>query len=72
MKKFLDDIEDLIKIQSSYGNWNYDPYMRGLANGLILAKSLVTKDSPVFLEEPAGYLVDKPDDGKAPVAVESA
>ena len=71
MKKFLNDLEDLIKIQNSHGNWNYDPYMRGLANGLILAKSVATGEDAKFLSEPAGYLVDKPNDGKPPVAVES-
>lgn len=71
MKKFLRTLEDLIKIQSSHGNWNYDPYMRGLANGLLIARSVAINKEPKFFKEPAEYLTYKPNNGKPPVAVES-
>ena len=35
----LDNLNDLIAIQSADGNWDVNEYMRGLANGLLLAKS---------------------------------
>jgi hypothetical protein len=34
-------LEDIIKIQCSTGNWDYDPYMHGLANGLLLAQATI-------------------------------
>ncbi len=59
----LNELREVIKIQNSDGNWNYDEYMRGMANGLILADSVVSDStvSPEFFEEPEdGYLEDKP------------
>lgn len=35
------DLEDVIKIQCSRGNWDYDPYMMGMANGLLLAQNIM-------------------------------
>ena len=39
--KGLKDLKDVMDIQLSNGNWNYDEYMLGLANGLILARHLI-------------------------------
>ena len=58
--KIMNDLEDVLKIQCSNGNWNYDSYMMGLANGLIMAKSLITKEEPVFLDAPKKWLKDYP------------
>ncbi len=55
IKKSLDD---LIAVQCAEGNWNYDAYMHGLANGLILAKSIVDNNSPAFLKAPKMWLSD--------------
>lgn len=61
-KKNLDNLEDVIKIQCSNGNWNYDDYMMGLANGMLLARHIVTgrKDDVPFMETPKKWLKDKP------------
>lgn len=58
--QIIKSFEDVIKIQCSNGNWNYDPYMMGLSNGLIMAKSLVTKEEPKFLDAPKKWLKDYP------------
>lgn len=58
--KIMDSLEDVIKIQCSNGNWNYDPYMMGLANGLIMARSLIDGNEPVFLNTPKKWLKDYP------------
>lgn len=58
--KILNDLEDLLKIQCSNGNWNYDPYMMGLANGMILVKSLITKEEPKYFNAPKRWLKDYP------------
>lgn len=53
-------LRDLVAIQCADGNWNYDPYMQGLANGLILALSLFEGGRPEYLEAPAVWLADLP------------
>lgn len=60
MNKELNDLREIIKTQCSDGNWNYDPYMHGMANGLILAESLLTGDDPKYLEAPDVWLKDLP------------
>jgi hypothetical protein len=59
LSNYITSFEDLIKIQSSDGNWNYDPYMHGLANGLILGLSLLTGEDPQFLTAPDKWLCDR-------------
>jgi hypothetical protein len=57
-KKRLENLEDIIKIQCSSGNWNYNEYMHGLANGLIMARSLFTDEEPEFLDSPKKWRKD--------------
>ena len=38
------DLDDMIRIQSQDGNWNFDPYMQGLLNGMLLARSIYEND----------------------------
>lgn len=57
----LDHIDDFINIQSRHGNWDWDPYMFGLLNGLILAKSTITNEDPVFNDTPEKWVsADRP------------
>jgi len=60
----LQDLREIIKIQCADGNWNSDPYMHGMANGLLMALSIVTDKrselEPAFLEAPSVWLKDKP------------
>lgn len=58
IKKITSDLDDVLNIQRQNGNWNYDPYMHGLANGLIMARSLVTGEEPEFLDAPEKWLKD--------------
>ena len=37
----IKSLEDIINIQLENGNWNYDPYMMGLANGLLMAEHII-------------------------------
>jgi hypothetical protein len=57
----IEQLKDLVKIQTAHGNWNYDPYMMGLANGLILALAIAQNKKPDFLESPKEWLKDKPE-----------
>ena len=54
----IETLEDLVKVQCSHGNWNYDPYMHGMANGMILALSLFQGGTPEYLEAPNVWLKD--------------
>lgn len=56
LKNSIKSLKNVTKIQCSEGNWNSDPYMHGMANGLILALSLFKCGQPVFLMAPEKYL----------------
>lgn len=51
-KSPLDKINEAISIQSADGNWDANPYMWGMLNGLIAAKSLVDGIDPEFYDAP--------------------
>ena len=54
----VSDLQDLIDIQGQNGNWNYDPYMHGLYNGLICARDVLRGVEPEYKEAPEEWLVD--------------
>jgi len=58
--RIREDLKDILDIQCLDGNWNYDPYMYGLANGLIMAQSLIDEKEPIFLKTPKIWLKDYP------------
>jgi len=60
LSKAVDGLRDVTKLQCSNGNWNYDGYMHGMANGLIMALSMMENTEPVFLSAPAVWLRDLP------------
>jgi len=66
----VEALKDLLKVQCANGNWNYDAYMHGMANGMILAMSLFTRGAPEFLEAPKVWLESIPNTDK-PIAVET-
>jgi hypothetical protein len=51
-EKLLEKLDDLIAIQTSSGNWDFDPYMHGMANGMILMRAIVSGEDPKFLDAP--------------------
>jgi len=56
--KQLAELQDLLEVQCNDGNWNYSPYMHGMANGLIVAISVLTGKEPEFLDPPTTFLCD--------------
>lgn len=56
--KRIKNLEEVIDVQSQSGNWNYDAYMHGMANGLILAAAIVHDRDPVYLDAPERWLAD--------------
>lgn len=56
-EKKLGKLKDLVEIQNSSGNYNYSEYMLGLANGLILAESVISDSAVVeYLDVPEKWL----------------
>jgi hypothetical protein len=44
------------KIQCLDGNWDWSPYMMGLANGLLLAQSIIKGETPTLLNPPKKWV----------------
>ena len=44
LQERIGKLDELVKIQCTDGNWDFDPYMHGMANALLLAQT-VLKDS---------------------------
>ena len=61
LQSSLKVLREMKDVQCNDGNWNYDPYMQGMANGMIFALSLFEDKSPEYLEAPDEWLKDKPD-----------
>ena len=60
MRAGIRAITDVRKIQTCPGNWDYDSYMHGMANGLILAESFFRScGSPEFLDAPEVWGEDR-------------
>jgi hypothetical protein len=50
--KGLTALKEQVKVQCSDGNWDYDPYMHGMANGLICALATIEGKEPKYLDAP--------------------
>lgn len=57
----IEALKEALKVQCSDGNWDYDPYMHGMANGMIFALSLFEAGRPKYLEAPLEWGKDSPD-----------
>lgn len=51
-------LKECLAIQCADGNWNWDPYMHGMANGMIFALSVIEGTSPTYLDAPDEWLCD--------------
>lgn len=56
--KIAKNILNLIEIMGQNGNWNYDEYQFGLANGLVVAYAVITGKEPMFFHKPPVWLKD--------------
>ena len=45
-------INDLLRVQGMDGNWNYDPYMQGMYNGMEVVIAILEDREPVFKSAP--------------------
>lgn len=55
----MDKLKDVLDVQIADGNWNYDQYQMGMANGLILADHIMNnrEGEPVFKTKPEGGFI---------------
>lgn len=67
-KSAIEQLDNVTAIQCSDGNWNYDAYMQGMANGLILAQAIMKGEEPVYLDAPKQWLADRPTPAPEPTA----
>lgn len=54
-------VQQAVDIQASSGNWDYDPYMHGMLNGMIYVQHVMFGDDhsePDFREAPKEWLHD--------------
>ena len=51
-------LQDLIDVQADAGNWDYDPYMHGMLNGMLLSRCLLDGKDPDFKNAPERWLRD--------------
>ena len=61
----IKEAEKVLAIQCLDGNWNYDPYMHGMANGMLLIVAIMREATPVYLDAPEEWKrkdVDKTDE----------
>ena len=56
--KLVQDLRHMVEVQGRDGNWNCDPYMQGLYNGLEFALSIMEKREPQFRDAPEQWLAD--------------
>jgi len=57
-------LEEMTAVQCSDGNWDYDEYMHGMANGMIFALSLFQDKRPEYLDAPKKWVKDTPNTDK--------
>lgn len=58
----VEALRDLVKTQCADGNWDYDPYMHGMANGMILSLAVMEGKKPEYLDAPGMWRRDVQED----------
>ena len=53
-------MKELLEVQGRDGNWNLDPYMQGMYNGMELMVALAEGRDPVFRKAPDNWLPAPP------------
>lgn len=59
-------LNEMLKVQGSDGNWNHDPYMHGMYNGMEYMLSMIEERDPTFREAPKKWLDAKYNDQTTP------
>ena len=56
LRKSVKSLRKLLVVQCASGNWDCNPYMHGMANGMILSLSLFDDKRPEYLNPPEVWL----------------
>jgi len=56
MKDKINRLKSIKDTQYKTGNWDYSQYMRGMANGLEVAYSIINDTIPIFKDDIPRYL----------------
>ncbi len=59
MDEKIKELEELLIAQKMPGNWDFDPYMHGMTNGMILFLSILKNETPEFLDPPKNWVGDE-------------
>jgi hypothetical protein len=57
--KQVENMRQLVEVQGSSGNWNYDEYMHGMYNGMELILSMVEGRDPNFRNKPDKFISEE-------------
>lgn len=60
-KTLLGSAQHLLDLQGADGNWDYDPYMLGMYNGMELLLSLMECREPEFRDPPDTWGANNPE-----------
>ena len=55
----LSKLKELTEMQCGEGNYDYDGYMHGMANGMLLSVAIMEEKTPEFMDAPEKFLSDK-------------
>jgi hypothetical protein len=58
----LERMREMVEIQGRDGNWNYDPYMHGMYNGMEFMIAMLEDREPVYRTKPDVWLYELPPD----------
>lgn len=54
----IDNCREMTNVQGRNGNWNFDPYMQGMFNGMEFLLAILENREPVFKPRPEKWLRD--------------
>ncbi|MGW8177569.1 MAG: hypothetical protein ACWGQW_02070 [bacterium] len=52
-------LQNMVDIQCTAGNWDYNPYMHGMANGLLMALATMKGEEVEYLDPPKKWRYKK-------------
>lgn len=58
LKQAREQMQKLLDTQGMKGNWDYDPYMQGMYNGMELAMCVLENREPVYKTTPKKWLAE--------------
>jgi hypothetical protein len=58
--RIYEEAGKVVDVQSQNGNWNFDPYMHGMLNGMILIQAIIHDVEPEYADAPEEWLQEDP------------